>query len=245
MGARVPLTRVAVDADHVLELLALPRDHRDASADRRPLAALRAHVDLQPVVPGAAGVPQQVRRPGGVDDQQVDVAVVVEVGPGRAAGRPLLLEEVARVAGDVHEDALAVVPREHRVLRVLVVRLAVRDEDVGVAVVVEVLQHRAPAGVLAADEGEPRAVDCRSTVEVALLREQAAVVHVGDQDVEVPVAVEVGHRRAHRGDALAVLAEREAEQHRLLLEGPVALVLVVVVLHRVVGDVDVHASRRC
>ena len=221
MRARVALRQVAVDADHVLELRPAAGRDRHARADRRPLAALHPRVDLQPVVAGAAAVAQQVRRAGGVDHEQVDVAVVVEVGPGGAAAHPLRLEEVARLARHVDEDALAVVARQHRVLRVLVVRVAVGDEDVEVAVVVVVEEHGAPAGVLAADDGEARAAD-EVGVELALLREQAAVVHVRDQDVEVAVAVEVGHRRAHRRDALAVLAEREAELERLLDERPVA-----------------------
>ena len=185
----------------------------DPRADRRPSAALDPGLDLQPVAAGSAAVPQQVRRARRVDDQQIDVAVVVEVGPRRAAADPLGLEEVAGLARHVLEHALAVVAREHRVFRVLVVRVAVRDEDVGVAVVVEVGEHRSPSGVLAADDGQAGGAD-PVLVGGAAPGEQAAVVHVRDQDVEVAVAVEVRDRGAHRRDALAVLPEGEEELER-------------------------------
>ena len=106
----------------------------------------------------AAVVAQQARRVVEVDDQEVEVAVVVEVAPGRAPADELLGEVGARPPGHVDEIPLAVVVRHHGSLAVFVVGVAVGDEQVEVAVVVEVLKHRAPAGVLAADQGEPGGV---------------------------------------------------------------------------------------
>ena len=77
------------------------------------------------------------------------------------------------------------------------------------------------------------------------VHQQAAVVHVRDQDVEAAVPIHVADGGAHVGNTLAVLAEGQPEEEGLLLEGAVPLVLVVVALHGVVGLVDVERGRRC
>ena len=129
----------------------------------------------------------------------------------------------------------------HGFLAVFVVGVAVGDVQVKVAVVVEVLKDSAPARVLAAHDGEPGGV--RGVLEeVASVHVQAAVSHVGNEQVELAVAVNVAKGRAHRRDALAALAKGQAQQQRIVDERAVALVDQVVVLHGVVGHEDVEPA---
>ena len=71
---------------------------------------------------------------------------------------------------------------------------------------------------------------------------QDAVVQVRDEDVDQSVAIDVARKRAHRRDALSVLAVRHIHFERLLDERALAGVLEVVVLHRVVSHEDVQVA---
>ena len=153
-----------------------------------------------------------------VHHQQVHVAVVVDNRP-QAAPRPTYFSR------KYSPDCLATSTKcpapslrhQHGLFGIFVMGVAVGDEHVEVAVVVVVEQQAAPAGVLPADDGQPRR---RGAVleELAAVQQQAAVVHVGNVEVQPAVAVDVADGRAHRGNALAAFAERQPSPEGVLLE---------------------------
>ena len=193
-----------------------------------------------------AVVEEDLVRRAAVQDQQVEVAVVIEVDQGdRHAGAVATVE--ARLGGDFDEAAVAVVAPERVRSAVTSLASAARRAEAGhqqveVAVMVGVGPGGPDAGPgLAGDPGvvgdvleaagavvavEPvRTIAAQEQVRVAVLviiaegsgdrargvdaaighrREAAAVVAVEDaaiaaprqEEVEIPVAVHVGHRRA-------------------------------------------------
>ena len=119
-----------------------PLRHGHSRADRQPRSGgeLQQRLHGQPVVSLPPVVAEHRRQVVDVDEHQVDVAVVVEVAPRRAAPDVLLEEVRPGLSRDVLERAVALVAHERVFLDVLVVRVAVRDEDVEPAVVV-VVEH--------------------------------------------------------------------------------------------------------
>jgi hypothetical protein len=90
--------------------------------------------------------------------------------------------------------------------------VALRDEDVAPAVVIEVCEARAPAGIEQCDLADAGSV--RDVVERHLARVQVERVGFvregGDKDVRAAVVVEVGGVHAHPREGLAVLVVADA-----------------------------------
>ena len=187
----------------------------------------------------------------GVDavDDYVEVAVVVVVSEGAAAGGDGSGHAGAGLAGDLFELAVAQVAIEVFVLGVgridvravhFGIDVAVGDEDVEPAVVVHVEEADAPAEVAGVDA---EAGEVGVVVEVAAAEVQIEGVgvagEVGLDDVEEAVAVEVSDGNAHAGLGLAVGRVGDAGLDGDVFEGAVLLVLVEGGGGGVVGDVDV------
>ena len=149
-------------------------------------------------------------------EEQVEPAVAVVVPPDRRVG--VDPGRQPRLLGHAHERSSAVVAEELRPA-VLV------EEEIFVAVVVEVPPHRAHrharAGSIDIGESDGRGdVGERAVAVVAIQPVQAALAAVRDVEVLPAVAVEVGdgHRRAHRGDLRHDVLELRVERRALMDE---------------------------
>ena len=105
--------------------------------------------------------------------------------------------------------------------------MAVHQQQVGPAIVVEVEEHGSPAKILGvqAEASSGRRISEGSGFVVVQQR-RGVVGEVGLEDVEPAVAVVVGHRRAHSRLRAAVFIERGACDDGNVGEGSVAVVVV-------------------
>ena len=179
----------------------------------------------------------------------VDVAIVVEVGergpsPGgrRRDRRPETLGHILEAS--ISKVAINDLPLFVAGLRLdpfdLRIHVAVDDEDVQPAVVVEIDEGDAPS--------EPAGVEPDSSREGAILAEALAAIRVqrrgvsrevGLEEVDCPVAVVVADGDAHARLRLAVLAVGAAGFDADILEGSVLVVHVQRARVRVVRHVQI------
>ena len=171
----------------------------------------------------------------------------------KAQPRPRLAARDRRPGfrGHVLEAPVAQVPVEELRLPIgdvqlstgqLRVDVAVGDEDIRPAVVVEVEEIDAEAEVLAVD-AEPR-LDARVDEAGAVVAVQRGHLfgEVGPDDVEPAVGIVVADPDAHPGERHAVLVERRSGGNRDLAEGPVVIVAIQQARSAVAGHVDVRPS---
>ena len=201
----------------------------------------------------AVEIPQERGGLARVEDHQIEVAVVVEVIAGDAAGRvPLDLVE-AGGGRDVDESPVDVA-EEEVVVAVgggvvegldVVVEVAAGEEQVAPAVVVEVGHCRPPGDELprpAAGGGGGGGVLELPPPEVA--EEDGEIgLEVGDEQVDPPVAVGVARFGPHATDLGPEPVHRHAGRESGLTEVAPAIVLEEEVsLEGVVADVDVGVA---
>src|SRR5215469_4581985 len=122
--------------------------------------------------------------------------------------------------------------------------MAVGEDEVELAVVVVVEEFEPPAAEEPGGLGDfVRARDiAKGFVFLVAVEREALLVDVGDEEVLVAAAEEIGGIDAHAGSGLAFLAEGNFGGERDLFELAVAAVGVEEILHRVVGDEEVHEA---
>ena len=170
-----------------------------------------------------------------VDRDDFESPVVVEIRYCEPARGMLVAHARTRDVAKVVESPPAVVPVHQPALAEPLshacqvhswVDMAVSDEDVLEAVVVDVQEGRSPPEVLGVDgkSGGNGLVDehLHALVQVEGVR---VVREVGLEDVKVPVEVEVACRHAHARLLLAVHVVGGSRDHSDLLECAVALVV--------------------
>ena len=203
--------------------------------------------------PGAGGAVVSKHADGPVEltGDDVDVAVAVEVAEDGAAATARLPEEGAdrRVVhrGEAfpppdEEQGRLFVVRIHRVRPGFGVDVAIEDEQVLVAVVIEVVEPAGPAQIGAADHAQTElhgpVVEERA-VEVQVQRVRIAG-EVGREDVRAGVPVDVADSDPHGGLVAAVEVGREAAVEADVLERQPATVAKEPVGHRVIAHEDLR-----
>ena len=133
------------------------------------------------------------------------LSVVPEIAYGQAAAGSAEWRCRTRFIGDVGESSVAVVViKNSRFLKVAAevlavdfgIDVAVNQQKIGPAVIVEVEEHRAPSQILrvqAESGGEGDVVEC--AVAVVAIEGGGVVGEIGFEDVELAVAIEVGDGR--------------------------------------------------
>jgi hypothetical protein len=187
------------------------------------------------VIGAAHVVAQQRGRLVQIHDQDIDVAIVIEIAEGHAAAGMRLGDAGPRQVAQFFEFAVSQIAKNHagrfvgRVGRLLLhfgIDHAGGEEQVGKAVVVQVHDAGAPADV-ARFHTQARADGDVAEIALAVV----AVEHVGVaakmrlEDIQVSVGIEVSKGQAHARLFLPVLAQRHAGFQALLGEGAVAIVV--------------------
>ncbi len=177
-----------------------------------------------------------------VHQKRIHLAVVVVVGKARAARHGARTQHRSGVARDIRKFVVAQAAKESVLLRDEMNQSAVKDEDVELAVVVEVVDACSPADVLRV--GLRHAVGRADIVEAEFvcISQHAVVVAVGDPEVERAAAFEIGEDRAHGGSGFAVLSEGSAGVVADFFKGTVVLVMEEEVFSAIVGYIDVVPS---
>ena len=192
-------------------------------------------------------VPQQQRAASIGRDQDVQIAVPIDVGRRHSTSHDGFLKWIARGIGDLLELPA---PRVSEQLRALTEgHVGPHRVDLGLDVAVGRQQVRVPVQV---EVGEPQPErerqECasRDACRAREVLEQPAphlrverdrlVGEVADGDGEPALGRYVGHVDAHAGARAPHLVERDARRDRRVSEGPVAIAQVEEVLVGVVGD---------
>src|SRR5208282_757777 len=116
---------------------------------------------------------------------------------------------------------------------------AVEDHDVEPAIIVEVVNSGAPAGVL---RGRLRDSGTWPDIFESVcsgVAHQAVVLRVGHPEIHAPVAIDICKYRTHGGRVLAVLSVGDALLGSDFFKRAVVLVVEEEVLGLIVGDIDV------
>src|SRR5260370_27438899 len=82
MEAEIVLRIITGPAQNLIHLRSPPRGHTNSRSDGAAIGARSDALDDQPVVPVAAVIPEQRRRGIDVVDDDIDVAVIVDVAEG-------------------------------------------------------------------------------------------------------------------------------------------------------------------
>src|SRR3989441_4273970 len=232
-----------------LRLAGRMRDAAEARADGAAVGLHADQLDLEPIVLRREIAAEKLGIiVDGIDDD-VEVAVIVEIAEGAAARGDGNGDAGAGLGGDVGETAVAEIFVEQLLLRVagfgfelldFGIDVAVANENVGPAVVVHVEKAAAPAEILrvsAESSGESGVLEIGAT-EIAIERGRVAG-EIRLDDVEIAVEVVIGGGDAHAGLGLAVGREGAAGFDGDIGERAVPFVLIERAGLRVVGDVNV------
>src|SRR5712692_5557665 len=120
--------------------------------------------------------------------------------------------------------------------------MAVRKDEINIAVIIVVEKLQAPSAQKASGlRNGLRLRDVNeSLVLVVLVQGEFFLVHVGDEEILPAVVVVVRRINAHSRASLAVVAEGYFSGHADLLPSITAAIDKEKILHRVVGDEEVH-----
>ena len=225
-------------------------DNRDLRTDSVRFELFSPEPEADPAVPLPAVVPEKARGAAVLAENQVGVAVAVDVAECRSAGHHRT-REIGRGGGHLVESAVSPVPEEMGRLPVgdplldvgdVVLDVSVGDEDVLAAVEVVVEEEgpeRQGEQAVPADLRHRRLVDEEADSFVVVERDHL-VREVADDEVGPSVAVVVGSVDAHGPAGGAVLGESDPGENAGVLEPaapdvPVEVVGLGVVRHREVG----------
>src|SRR5579863_7618762 len=251
------LRKVGGLAANLLELFLALRLDLDFGAEAAAVAlgAMQAHFDPRILV--AAVVAQQQRPVLVIDDEDTDAAVVQVVREGSAAADVFFLKHRAADPAHLEKAIVRILLPEKKVLhRPEVARIlfilegaAVGREQIELPVVVVVEERSSPANIAERHlakpfhvgdilEPQPARLGGDPAIE-AQVREQGVLLGnpVGDEDVEVAVAIPVAHGESH-GAAILV----DPRLVRDVLEAAVVQVEIEFVLGDVVRDVEVRPA---
>ena len=186
-------------------------------------------------------------------NQDINCAVVVEISDGEATSGKRFREDGTALGADVGPGFAGVV-KQQEWLAVAdlvmgeffnqIVRVAIGEEKIEVAVVVIVEELEAPAAHQAgggADTGGEGLV-VEGLVVIVLIERIHLVVDVGDEQVHPAVLIDVRGVEPHAGARPAFGAVGDPGLGSNLLETAVATVGEEEVGDRVVGDKEVHAA---
>src|SRR5579883_864428 len=247
--AAVARRKISALRQHRLRLppIAVACHHRRADRRAVRLRALQQH--FQPMAGASQIIAQQRGRLVHVHDQDVEVAVVIEIAESDATARVRLGDARPGLLQQFFELAGAEIAKDHarrlvRDLGQLVLDFRIDHaggvEQIGQAVVIQVHNAGAPADEprLDAQPGAARHIQKHALAVVAVEHGQI-VLEVGLENVEVTVGVVVADAQPHARLQFAVLAQRDAAFETAFGERAVAVVAEQQAGGKVAGHVEV------
>jgi len=241
-----PLARFAVGLPH------------DARADGIAVTDHALKLQAEPIVP-LGGVIFQQHGSAAVDaDEHVQCAIIIVVADGEAARRKVFVKDGAGAFADVMEQAVCAVMEQQQRLFVFhlhgvgvdhVVGMAVGEEEVDEAVVIVVEIFQAPAAQQARGARDAIGLGhvAKRFVFIVFVDRKHFVIDVGDEEVLIAAAAEVGGVHAHAGARTPGVTEAYAGLQSDFVPFPGAsragaAVDEKKILDGVVGDEEVHVA---
>src|SRR5229473_3114309 len=228
------------------------RDAFDACADAAAIGFCADGFDFDPIVAGARIAAQKLGKiVDGVDDD-IEVAVIVEVAEGAAARGDRRGDARPGVVGNIIEAPVAQILVKQLALRVagfglelldFRIDVAVANENVGPAVVVHVEKPAAPAEILGM---LPEAALVSGVLEIGaaeiVVKRGCVAGKICFDEIEIAVEIIIGGGDAHARLGLAVGAESAACFYGDVGESAVLLILIESAGGGIVGDVNVRPA---
>src|SRR5216683_2966269 len=252
MDAHVVIGNVAGAAAHFVNKSARARFHGNASADAVAVGFDPNRPKGDPVVPVARVVDQKRRRSVHVADHRGHAAIIPQVADRQTARRTYGRDPGPRRRGNIREGSVAIVVIQNPGLLEIAaemlaihfrVDVAVGEEQIGPAVVVEIEKRDAPAEVLRVEpESRGKGFVVEGAVAIVAVERGGIVGEIGFEQIEFAVAVVVGNGRAHAGLLAPVVVESGAGDDGNVGERAVVIVVVKNAGGAVAGDINVRPA---
>src|SRR6266566_865695 len=252
MDAHVVIGNVAGAAAHFVNESARARFHRDPCADAVAIGFAPGRTKRDPVVRVARVVDQKRRRSVHVADHRGHAAIIPQVADRQTARRTYGRDCGTRGRGNIGEGSVAIVVIQNPGLLEIAaemlaidfrVDVAVRQEQIGPAVVVEIEKRDAPAKVLRVEpESRGEGFVVEGAVAIVVVERGGIVGEIGFEQTEFAVTVVVGNGRAHAGLLAPVVVESGAGDDGNVGERAVVIVVVKNAGGAVAGDINVRPA---
>src|SRR5713101_6624661 len=252
MDAHVVIGNVAGAAAHFVNKSARARFHGNASADAVAVGFDPNRPKGDPVVPVARVVDQKRRRSVHVADHRGHAAIIPQVADRQTARRTYGRDPGPRRRGNIREGSVAIVVIQNPGLLEIAaemlaihfrVDVAVRQEQIGPAVVVEIEKRDAPAKVLRVEpESRGKGFIVEGAVAIVAVERGGIVREISFEQIEFAVTVIVGNGRAHAGLLAPVVVESGAGDDGNVGERAVVIVVVKNAGRAVAGDINVRPA---
>src|SRR5437867_10022437 len=250
MHPQVALGNVAAAAAHLVHLAVAPLGSAiNPRADTRAVGFHSDRLYLKPVRSGRLVATQELRHIVDTVDKNIDVAVIVEVAKGTPASGHFFQDSRPAIQRDVGELSVPQITIYYLALSItrlgiglghLRINVAIADENIGPAIVVEIDEARAPTAK-ACISAQSRLKGCVLEDHFTQVPIEAGSVagEIRLHDIEVTIAVKIDRRAAHPGLRLAVRAIGDPRFDGNIREGPIVIVFVHCRGGRVVRNIDV------
>src|SRR6266567_2098065 len=235
MDAHVVVGNIAGAAAHFVNESARTRFHRNAGADAV-----------------AIGFDPKRRRSVHVADHCGHAAIIPQVADRQTARRTYGRDPGPRGRGNIREGSVGIVVIQNPGLLEIAaemlaihfrVDVAVDEEQIGPAVVVEIEKRDAPAEVLRVEpESRGEGFVVERAVAIVAVERGGIVGEIGFEQVEFAVAVIVGNGRAHAGLLAPVVVESGAGDDGNVGERAVVIVVVKNAGGAVARDINVRPA---
>ena len=252
MSPQVTGPQIATAARHLVDLPAGRSRHFDPGPHAVPVAAGTDQVQQNPVPPAPDLVHEQMGPPAAVVDQDIQIAVVVQVSKAGTAADPRLQSRFPGEARVFAELALPVL-QQHVGLGVTKAELNLLDvvQDVSVdhqqiliPVIVKIQEPGAEPQQELISPGDSGGGPFIGEQPVLVVAVEGVGLHIviGHHDIHQAVPVVVGRIGAHSRFRVGLLVVAGSRKQGHVFETTLAVVPVVEIPFRVVGDVEVHPA---
>src|SRR5260370_26452473 len=252
MDAHIVIGNVAGAAQHFVNESARTRFHRNAGADAVAVGFDPDCPKGDPVVRVARVVDKKRRRSVHVADDRGHAAIIPQVADRQTARRTYGRDRGPRGRGNIRERSVAIVVIQNPGLLEIAaemlaihfrVDVAVRQEQIGPAVVVEIEKRDAPAKVLRVEpESRGKGFIVERAVAIVVVERGGIVGEISFEQIDFAVAGEVGRGRAHTRRLAQSVVESGAGDDGNVGERAVVIVVVKNAGGGVAVDIKVRAS---
>ena len=252
MDAHVVVGNVAGASAHFVNEGARARFHRDAGADAVAVGFDPDCPKGDPVVCVSRVVDQKRRRSVHVADDCGHAAIIPQIADRQTARRTYGRDRGPRGRGNIREGSVAIVVIQNPGLLEIAaemlaiyfrVDVAVDEEQIRPAVVVEIEKRDAPAEVLRVEpESRGKGFIVEGAVAIVVVERGGIVGEIGFEQIEFAVTVVVGNGRAHAGLLAPVVVESGAGDDGNVAERAVVIVVVKNAGRAVARDINVRPA---
>src|SRR5712691_3227003 len=245
MQPQIALREVAVAASYLVYLGQIAGHDLHTRTEAVTITLNADRFDQHRIIGIATIVAQQLRPTIQIVDNNIDIAVIIQVAEDGAPSYTLLQKRSAELRGHFGKRPVTVIPVNEIALAEgwqLGIDVAIDDKQVHPTIVVIVKEHGSPTHVRKTYRGDFSSVGNvgERIVAVIMVERVVVVVEISYEQVEPPVVVVVTRRYAHASLFAAVLVDCGARRKSDLLERAVPVIVVEEIRDRVVGDKDIN-----